>query len=237
MPARAGGHRLLAAAPVPRAGERGRQARAVVALDPAKRSVTTADGREYAGDAVVLAAGSQPNFFRTPGADEHAFPLYSLDDATRLRSQILGVFETADRNPSLIDDGALNFVVVGGGPDRGRARRCARGHDPRHAAVGVPRPRRDGRAGAHRRPRPHAPGAVLGQGARLRRQGPRPQGRAPAPRRRGDRHRTRPRGPRRRHDDQDALRGLGRRHHGPARWRAPPDCRRAAAGASTSIPT
>ncbi len=88
----------------------------VVSLDPAKRSVTTADGREYAGDAVVLAAGSQPNFFRTPGADEHAFPLYSLDDATRLRSQILGVFEMADRNPSLIDDGALNFVVVGGGP-------------------------------------------------------------------------------------------------------------------------
>ena len=85
-------------------------------LDPAKRSVTTADGREYAGDAVVLAAGSQPNFFRTPGADEHAFPLYSLDDATRLRSQILGVFEMADRDPSLIDEGALNFVVVGGGP-------------------------------------------------------------------------------------------------------------------------
>ena len=49
---------------------------------------------------MVLAAGSQPNFFRTPGADEHAFPLYSLDDATRLRSQILGVFEMADRDPS-----------------------------------------------------------------------------------------------------------------------------------------
>ena len=68
------------------------------------------------GDAIVLAAGSQPNFFRTPGAAEHAFPLYSLDDATRLRSRIIGVFEEAARDPGLIDRGALNFVVVGGGP-------------------------------------------------------------------------------------------------------------------------
>ena len=87
----------------------------VTGLDPAALEVTTADGRAYAGDAVVLAAGSQPNFFRTPGAAEHALPLYSLDDATRLRSQVLGVFEAADRNPDLLDDGALNFVVVGGG--------------------------------------------------------------------------------------------------------------------------
>jgi NADH:ubiquinone reductase (H+-translocating) len=87
----------------------------VVGLDAKARSVTTADGREYTGDAVVLAAGSQPNFFRTPGAAEHALPLYSLDDATRLRSQVLGVFEAADRNPELIEQGALNFVVVGGG--------------------------------------------------------------------------------------------------------------------------
>jgi NADH:quinone reductase (non-electrogenic) len=88
----------------------------VVALDPATRTVTTADGREYQGDVVVLAAGSRPNFFRTPGAEEHAFPLYCLDDATRLRSQVLGVFEAADRDPDLVAQGALNFVVVGGGP-------------------------------------------------------------------------------------------------------------------------
>ena len=88
----------------------------VVSLDAATRTVETTDGGRFTGDALVLAAGSQPNFFRTPGAAEHAFPLYSLDDATRLRSRILGVFEDADRDPALIDEGALNFVVVGGGP-------------------------------------------------------------------------------------------------------------------------
>ena len=88
----------------------------VTALDPANRTVTTADGASWTGDALVLAAGSQPNFFHTPGAAEHTFPLYSLDDATRLRSRILGLFEQVDREPALIERGALNFVVVGGGP-------------------------------------------------------------------------------------------------------------------------
>jgi NADH dehydrogenase len=88
----------------------------VASVDAATHTVTTTDGDSFSGDAVVLAAGSQPNFFRTAGAEEHAFPLYSLDHAQRLRSRILGVFEDADRDPSLIDQGALNFVVVGGGP-------------------------------------------------------------------------------------------------------------------------
>jgi NADH dehydrogenase len=88
----------------------------IASVDPAARTVHTADGQTYEGDALVLAAGSQPNFFRTPGADEHAFPLYCLDDATRLRSRIIGAFEEADRDPSRIDQGALNFVVIGGGP-------------------------------------------------------------------------------------------------------------------------
>ena len=88
----------------------------VASIDPTTHTVTTASGEEFAGDAVVLAAGSQPNFFRTAGADQHAFPLYSLRDAQRLRSRIIGVFEEADRDPSLIAQGALTFVVIGGGP-------------------------------------------------------------------------------------------------------------------------
>jgi NADH dehydrogenase len=87
----------------------------VVDIDAAARTVTTADGLSYQGDHLVLAAGSRPNFFRTPGAEHNAFPLYSLDDAERLRSRIIEVAEDADRDPDLIDRGALNFVVVGAG--------------------------------------------------------------------------------------------------------------------------
>jgi NADH dehydrogenase len=86
----------------------------VTAVDPAAKRVTLATGPVIEGDFLVLAAGSQPNFFHTPGA-EHTFPLYSLDDAQRLRSRILILFEDADRDPSLVDRGALNFVIVGAG--------------------------------------------------------------------------------------------------------------------------
>jgi NADH dehydrogenase len=88
----------------------------ISAVDLAARAVTSTDGGQWNADVLVLAAGSQPNFFGTPGAAESAFPLYSLDDATRLRSRILGIFEQADRDPKLIERGALNFVIVGGGP-------------------------------------------------------------------------------------------------------------------------
>ena len=86
----------------------------VVDADPDTRTVTFDDGRTTTGDYLVLAAGSQPNFFGTPGS-EHAFPLYSLDDAQRLRSRIIALYEDADKDPSLVDRGALNFVIVGAG--------------------------------------------------------------------------------------------------------------------------
>ena len=87
----------------------------VTGVDPLTHSVTTAEGESYTGDVLVLAAGAQANFFNTPGAAEHTFPLYSLADAERLRTRILTVFEDADRDPALIDQGALNFVIVGAG--------------------------------------------------------------------------------------------------------------------------
>jgi NADH dehydrogenase len=88
----------------------------IAEVDTTAKTVRSTDGEEWAADALVLAAGSQPNFFHTPGAAEHSFPLYSLDNATELRSRILGLFEQVDRDPKLVEQGALNFVIVGGGP-------------------------------------------------------------------------------------------------------------------------
>ena len=87
----------------------------VTAVDPSAPSVTLAGGEVVAGDVVVLAAGSQPNFFHTPGADRHTFPLYSLQDAQRVRSRVLQLIEDARAKPELVDEGALTFVVVGAG--------------------------------------------------------------------------------------------------------------------------
>jgi len=67
-------------------------------------------------DHLVLALGAQVTFFGVKGAEDHAFPLYTLPDALRLKDHILQTWEAADKDPSLVADGALNIVVVGGGP-------------------------------------------------------------------------------------------------------------------------
>ena len=86
----------------------------VTSADPGAKTVTLDDDSTLDADYLVLAAGSQANFFGTPGA-EHTFPLYSLDDARRLRTRVLEAFEEAEKDPSTIEMGGLNFVVVGAG--------------------------------------------------------------------------------------------------------------------------
>lgn len=66
-------------------------------------------------DFLVVAAGATAEFFGIPGAAEHGLPLYTLADAAALRNHLLGRFEAADVDHALIEDGALTFVVVGGG--------------------------------------------------------------------------------------------------------------------------
>ena len=42
--------------------------------------------------------------------------MYTLPNAVRLKDHLLERWEAADRDPSIVEDGALNVVVVGGGP-------------------------------------------------------------------------------------------------------------------------
>jgi len=88
----------------------------VSAVDLDAREVRFADAEPVSYDYLVLALGAEVNFFGTEGAAEHAFPMYTLPDAVRLKEHILGRWEAADKDRSLIEDGALNIVVVGGGP-------------------------------------------------------------------------------------------------------------------------
>jgi NADH:ubiquinone reductase (H+-translocating) len=51
-------------------------------------------------DYLVVAAGAQANFFGTAGAEEHSLPLYSVNDAERLRARILDVLDEPWNAPS-----------------------------------------------------------------------------------------------------------------------------------------
>src|SRR5215472_9827183 len=88
----------------------------VSGVDVAGCTLHLEDGNQVAYDYLVLAGGATVNYFNTPGAAEHAFPLYALIHAVKLRNRILERFEAAASDPTLIEDGALNFVIVGAGP-------------------------------------------------------------------------------------------------------------------------
>jgi NADH dehydrogenase len=88
----------------------------VTGIDLEAREVRFAELEPERYDYLVLALGAEVNYFGVEGAAEHAFPLYTLADAVRLKDHVLERWEAADRKPELADDGALNMVVVGGGP-------------------------------------------------------------------------------------------------------------------------
>jgi NADH:ubiquinone reductase (H+-translocating) len=81
----------------------------------ADRTLRLSDGRTLTGSHVVMAAGARPNFFHVPGAAEHAFPLYSVADAERLRLHLQEQLQAASSGAAE-QDGTLDVVVVGGGP-------------------------------------------------------------------------------------------------------------------------
>ena len=88
----------------------------VTSVDLDKREVEFDSIPPITYDYLVFALGAQVNFFGTEGADEHAFPMYTMEHAVELRDHLLERWDAADRDPALVEDGALNVVVVGGGP-------------------------------------------------------------------------------------------------------------------------
>ncbi|MFN8021348.1 MAG: NAD(P)/FAD-dependent oxidoreductase [Acidimicrobiales bacterium] len=88
----------------------------VTGVDVDTRIVHCDAGGPISYDTLVVAAGAVSTSFGVPGVDEHAFPLKSAADAVALRQHVIGRFEAAATDPSLVERGALDVVVCGGGP-------------------------------------------------------------------------------------------------------------------------
>jgi NADH:ubiquinone reductase (H+-translocating) len=88
----------------------------VTGVDWERRQALLEQHQPVPFDHLVLAVGAVATWFGVPGAAEHAVPLYTLEDAAEVRNHVVSRFEAADADPSLVDRGELNFVVVGGGP-------------------------------------------------------------------------------------------------------------------------
>jgi NADH dehydrogenase len=85
----------------------------ITEIDSATRTVTTTSGAHTA-DYLVIAAGSQANFFGVPGAAEHSFPLYSVPDARRLRQHLRNRLRGLSDPATTADP--YTVIICGGGP-------------------------------------------------------------------------------------------------------------------------
>ncbi|NMA67057.1 MAG: NAD(P)/FAD-dependent oxidoreductase [Clostridiaceae bacterium] len=71
---------------------------------------------DYEYDYLILAMGSSPNDFNIPGLREHAFSLWSYDDAIRIREHIKKCFRLASQEKDERErKRLLTFVVSGAG--------------------------------------------------------------------------------------------------------------------------
>jgi NADH:ubiquinone reductase (H+-translocating) len=89
----------------------------VVAINESKRAVQLKDGAEIAYDRLVLATGSDYNYFGHPEWQRHAPGLKSIHEARQIRHRLLLAFEHAERcEDERKKRSLLTTVVIGGGP-------------------------------------------------------------------------------------------------------------------------
>ncbi len=88
---------------------------AIEEVDWENRTISDGGGR-LGYDQLILATGSNPAFYGTPGAEEHAYPLREVSHGLDLRNEVLRQFERAEGGGGEPIPGFLDFTIVGGGP-------------------------------------------------------------------------------------------------------------------------
>ncbi|HEX5913365.1 MAG TPA: NAD(P)/FAD-dependent oxidoreductase, partial [Rubrobacter sp.] len=93
-----------------------RQAR-VADIDLDGRLVRTQDGEKFPYESLVIATGSENNYFSNQELAAHTLGMKTLSEAMRLRNHLLSCLELASRERSKEEMRPwLTFVVAGGGP-------------------------------------------------------------------------------------------------------------------------
>ncbi len=91
----------------------------VVGVDPERKVVSLDEGtkgtQELEYDYLIVANGCTTTYFGTPGAEEHAMPMYTRSQALAIRDRLFSELERATREITSHHD-KLHVCVVGGGP-------------------------------------------------------------------------------------------------------------------------
>lgn len=88
----------------------------LVKVDPAENTVETTTGTLHY-DYLVLALGTETNFFGMENVKQHALPMKTIKDALKLRDHLLLMMEKAVRTKNKFERNKyFNIVISGGGP-------------------------------------------------------------------------------------------------------------------------
>ncbi len=82
-------------------------------IEPKSKKVTLEDHTVIDYDHLIVALGSDPEYFNIPGLREYSYPLRSLNAARMIKVHIEGCLARYKVNPQ--ETGLLNFVVGGAG--------------------------------------------------------------------------------------------------------------------------
>lgn len=83
-------------------------------IDFTHHAITTSRGK-ISYDKLVIALGSETEFFGIPGLDKHAFTLTSVDDAMRINAHVHEMFDRAKGEADAAKRQTMLTFVVGGG--------------------------------------------------------------------------------------------------------------------------
>lgn len=87
----------------------------VKSIDFDEKTLNTESSSKIKYDKLVIAVGSQPEFFGIGGMEKHAFTLWSLGDAITIKNHIIKMFELASKEKDKEKRKELLTFVVGGG--------------------------------------------------------------------------------------------------------------------------
>ncbi len=88
----------------------------VTEIDTVK-CIVKVDHHEIPYDYLVLAPGSETNYFNTPGAKTYSLTLKNLEDALKIKNKIIAQVEKASHiKDRTLRKKILSFIIVGGGP-------------------------------------------------------------------------------------------------------------------------
>ncbi len=86
-------------------------------IDKRERKIKLADNQQLEFDYLIVAAGARHSYFGNNDWEQHASGLKTIEDATKIRRQILEAFETAESEAILTGKHQpLHFAIIGGGP-------------------------------------------------------------------------------------------------------------------------